>query len=174
MVERSGCPINLVTEALGDRWSMVLLREVIFGDRRTFRAILDNSLEGIATNILAACLKLLVAEGFLTAAPDPTHKQRTICSLTEKAIALVPALVALGAWGRVLLRTTLELAAPNKLLSEGGHRLQEAVMDELRERHLGQPYRLQGPRASKLLHEAYERSLAESPEADIRDGAEKQ
>ena len=173
MANRSGCPINLATEALGDRWSMVLLRDVIFGNHRTFRAILEHSLEGIATNILAARLKTLVAEGFLTAAADPAHKQRTIYSLTEKAIALVPALVAFGAWGRVFLPTAPALAAPNKLLSEGGRKLQEAFMDELRERHLGQPYRRRGPRVSSLLQDAYEKSLTRAPESHLRGGAPK-
>lgn len=150
---------------------MVLLRDVIFGDQRTFRAMLENSMEGIATNILAARLKALVAEGFLTAAPDPAHKQRTIYSLTEQAIALVPALVALGAWGRAFLPATHSLSAPNRLLSEGGHELQAAFMDELRERHLGQPYRRDGPRVSALLQEAYLRALAEPAEDGLGDKA---
>jgi DNA-binding HxlR family transcriptional regulator len=172
MAERSGCPINLATEALGDRWSMVVLRDIIFGNQRTFRAILDHSLEGIATNILAARLKSLVAGGFLTAAPDPAHKQRTIYSLTEKSIALVPALVALGAWSRAFLPTTPALSAPNKVLAEGGHQLQEAFMDELRERHLGRPFRHDGPLPSTLLREAYEAALLEAAKADIRREAE--
>ena len=159
MTERSGCPINLATEAIGDQWSMVLLRDVIFGDQRTFRSILDNSMEGIATNILGARLKSLVSKGFLTAAPDPAHKQRTVYSLTEKAIAFVPAMIAIGAWGRAFLPTTPELAAPNTVLAEGGIELQEAFMDELRERHLGQPYRHQGVRPSVLIREAYETEL---------------
>lgn len=159
MSERSGCPINLATEEIGDRWSMVLLRDIMFGDHRTFRSILDNSMEGIATNILGTRLKSLVATGFLTAAPDPAHKQRTIYSLTEKAIAFVPAMIAIGAWGRAFLSTSPELAAPNKVLAEGGTKLQEAFMDELRERHLGQPYLCEGERPSTLIHEAYEAEL---------------
>ena len=139
---------------------MVLLRDVMFGDQRTFRAILDNSMEGIATNILAARLKSLVAEGLLTAAPDPTHKQRTVYSLTEKSIALVPALVALGAWARTHLPTTPELSAPNRVLSEGGSNMQEKFMDELRERHLGQPYTHEDPRVSQLLFETSAQALA--------------
>ncbi|WP_300073806.1 helix-turn-helix domain-containing protein [uncultured Ruegeria sp.] len=173
MAERSGCPINLATEALGDRWSMVLLRDIIFGNQRTFRAILDNSLEGIATNILAARLKMLLAEEFLTAASDPSHKQRTIYSLTEKSIALVPALIALGAWGRAFLPTTPELSAPNKVLAEGGQQLQEVFMDELRERHLGQLFVHEGPRPSTLLQEAYEAARADAVKFGVRGEAEK-
>lgn len=173
MEARSGCPINLATEALGDGWSMVLLRDVMFGDQRTFRAILHNSMEGIATNILAARLKSLLAEGLLTAAPDPTHKQRTIYSLTEKSIALVPALIALGAWARLFLPTSPELSAPNRVLADGGPELQGAFMDELREIHLGQPYLHQGTRPSVLICKAYEAAMAETVEADVRGNAEK-
>ncbi len=173
MDARSGCPINLATEVLGDGWSMVLLRDVIFGNRRTFRTILESSMEGIATNILAARLKSLVAQGLLTAAPDPKHKQRTIYSLTEKSIALVPALVTLGAWARSFLPISQKLSVPNRVLAEGGLEFQEEFMDELRERHLGQPYLHQGTRPSALMSEAYEAALAEFAEADLRGNAEK-
>ena len=134
---RSGCPINLATELLGDRWSMIVLRDIIFGNRRTFRDILTNSLEGIASNILADRLRKLVENGMLTAAADPHHKQRTIHSLTEKSIALLPVLVALGAWGRTFLPVSPELAIRNQVLEEGGVALQKAFMDELRSHHLG-------------------------------------
>ena len=80
---RSGCPINLSVEVLGDRWSLVVLRDMMFGNFRTYRELHGNSLEGIATNILAARLRHLEAEGFISAAADPSHKQRTIYSLTE-------------------------------------------------------------------------------------------
>ncbi len=160
MTQRSGCPINLATEALGDRWSIVLLRDIMFGDKRTFRDLLTNSLEGIATNILASRLKSLEAAGFLTSAPDPNHKQRTIYSLTEMAIALLPAMIALGAWGRQFLPTAPELAIRNKVLEDGGPELQAAFMDELRARHLGTPDIWDGPPVSERLQAAYEAEVA--------------
>lgn len=156
MSHRSGCPINLATEVLGDRWSMVVLRDVMFGNRRTYREILDNSLEGIATNILASRLKKLVAEGMLTAAADPAHRQRTILSLTEKSIALLPAMIALGAWGRRFLPVTPELAIRNRLLEEGGAEMLEAFMAELRETHLGIANSRGGPTVAERLQAAYE------------------
>jgi DNA-binding HxlR family transcriptional regulator len=99
MNQRSGCPINLSIEVLGDRWSVIVLRDMMFGNRRSYGELLANSLEGIATNILAARLKHLEAEELITASDDPRHKQKKIYSLTEKAIALVPIMVQLGAWG---------------------------------------------------------------------------
>lgn len=66
MEPRSGCPINAAVEVLGDRWSLLVLRDVIFGDRRHFRALLTGSIEGIASNILADRLVRLVEAGILT------------------------------------------------------------------------------------------------------------
>ena len=97
---RSGCPINLSLEVFGDRWSLVILRDMIFGGARHFRELLTGSLEGIASNILASRLKHLVELGMLTKVPDPTHKQKAIYSLTEASIQLVPVMTALGSWGR--------------------------------------------------------------------------
>lgn len=160
--KRSGCPINLATEILGDGWSMVILRDIMFGGRRTYCAILTNSLEGIATNILASRLKQLVENGLLTAAPDPGHRQRTIYSLTEKAIALLPAMAALGAWGRQFLPTEPELAIRNQVLEEGGRELQEAFMAELRETHLGITNPLSGPRVAERLEIAFQQVKLEN------------
>ena len=62
---RSGCPINLTLEVLGDRWSLIVIRDVIFGDRRRYRELLTRSEEGIASNVLADRLKRLVAAGLV-------------------------------------------------------------------------------------------------------------
>jgi DNA-binding HxlR family transcriptional regulator len=61
---RSGCPINAGLEALGDPWALLVLRDIIFGDRRRFRGLLTQSEEGIASNILSRRLKDLVAAVF--------------------------------------------------------------------------------------------------------------
>src|SRR5215510_2624948 len=96
---RSGCPINLTLEVVGDKWSLIVLRDMIFGNRRHFRELLANSQEGIASNILADRLKTLVEAGILTKADDPTHKQKSIYSLTEQGIQLLPVLAQMSGWG---------------------------------------------------------------------------
>lgn len=136
---RSGCPINLALETLGDRWSLIVIRDMMFGNRRHFRELLQGSTEGIASNILADRLKRLVAAGLLTRRDDPTHRQKAIYSLTEAGIQLLPVLAQLGAWGRRHRPTTPDLAIRAQLLEEGGPALWEAFMDELRHRHLGAP-----------------------------------
>lgn len=139
MDQRSGCPINLSVEVLGDKWSIVVLRDIMFGNHRTYGELHGKSLEGIATNILADRLRRLTAEGLVTAAADPTHKQRTIYSLTEKAIALVPVMVQLGSWGVRFLPAAPELAARSIALEEGGPKMWRDFMDELRHLNLGAP-----------------------------------
>jgi DNA-binding HxlR family transcriptional regulator len=136
---RSGCPINLTLEILGDRWSLLVLRDMMFGNRRHFRELLGKSEEGIASNILADRLKKLSAQGMITRADDPTHKQKAIYSLTEKAIQLVPIMAMVGAWGRRHLPVSEELSIRAQLLEEGGQPMWEAFMEELRRLHLGKP-----------------------------------
>lgn len=133
---RSGCPINLTLEVLGDRWSLIVIRDIIFGDRRRYRELLTRSEEGIASNVLADRLKRLVAAGLLTKSDDPRHRQSAIYSLTEPAIQLVPLLAQMGAWGRRHAPASRELSIRAQLLEEGGPPLWDALMGELRARHL--------------------------------------
>jgi DNA-binding HxlR family transcriptional regulator len=151
---RSGCPINLTLEMLGDRWSLIVIRDVMFGNRRHFRELLGHSEEGIASNILADRLKRLVANGLLSKRDDPTHRQKAIYSLTEKAIQLLPLLAHMGAWGRRHTPVSEELSVRAQLLEEGGPAMWDAFMAELRAIHLGAP----SPRRSVFgeLKAAYE------------------
>jgi DNA-binding HxlR family transcriptional regulator len=135
--QRSGCPINLTLERLGDRWSLIVIRDVIFGSRRHYRDLLNNSEEGIASNILADRLKKLVDTGLLSKDADPTHKQKSIYSLTEPAIQLMPLLAVMGAWGIQHLPASRELSVRATLLEEGGPVMWDTFMDELRHIHLG-------------------------------------
>jgi DNA-binding HxlR family transcriptional regulator len=134
--QRSGCPINLTMEVLGDRWSLIIIRDIMFGNRRYFRELQSNSLEGIASNILAARLKHLIKIGLLSRRDDPSHKQKGIYSLTEKSIELVPVLAMIGAWGSKYLPVTPELSIRAQLLEKGGPKLWQEFMDELTRLHI--------------------------------------
>jgi DNA-binding HxlR family transcriptional regulator len=154
---RSDCPINLTLEALGDQWSLIVVRDIMFGGRRRFRELLAASEEKIASNILADRLKHLVELGVLTRAPDPTHKQKQIYSLTEMGIELLPVFVALGAWGRRYLPATEALSIRAELLERGGPKLVQRFMAELRAEHL------RGEAVSTVREElraAYEKACA--------------
>ena len=162
---RSGCPINLTMEVLGDRWSLIIIRDMMFGNRRHFRDLQNHSIEGIASNILAARLKHLVGIDMLSRRDDPTHKQKAVYSLTERSIQLVPMLAAIGAWGRKHLPVTKELAIRAQLLEEGGPKLWNAFMEELRALHLAgsEPSKTKRPKRVSVLqklNEAYQKTAA--------------
>lgn len=156
---RSGCPINLTLEVLGDRWSLIVIRDIMFGNRRHYRELLTRSDERIASNILADRLKRLVEAGLLAKRNDPSHQQKAIYSLTEPAIQLVPVLAHMGAWGRRHLPVSPELSIRAQLLEDGGPAMWNAFMDELRTLHLGAPAK--GPSVLGELQAAYEKVAAE-------------
>jgi DNA-binding HxlR family transcriptional regulator len=158
---RSGCPINLTLETLGDRWSLIVIRDLMFGNRRHYRELLNRSEEGIASNILADRLKRLTRAGLISRRDDPTHRQKGIYSLTEPAIQLVPLLAQMGAWGRRHTPTSEELAIRAQLLEEGGPAMWEAFMAQLRRIHLDAPG--EGPSVFAQLQAAYEAVVARKP-----------
>jgi len=161
---RSGCPINLTLEILGDKWSLIILRDMMFGNRRHFRDLLTHSLEGIASNILADRLKRLVAEGVISKADDPSHKQKAIYSLTEMGVELVPVFATIGAWGAKWLPVTDDLSIRAKVLADGGPALWAEFMEDLRVAHLGapRPAGRDGPNVRERLQAAYEAVVAAS------------
>lgn len=153
---RSGCPINLTLEVLGDRWSLIVIRDIMFGSRRHFRELLTRSEEGIASNILADRLRRLVEVGLLAKSDDASHRQKAIYSLTEPAIQLVPLLAVMGAWGRRHTPATHALSVRAELLEQGGPALWSEFMDELRSLHLGHP--IKGPSVLAQLQAAFEKA----------------
>ena len=163
---RSGCPINLTLEVVGDKWSLLIIRDMMFGNRRHFRELLTKSEEGIASNILADRLKRLVAQGIVTKAEDPTHKQKGVYSLSEAGIALLPVLAQMAVWGRKHTPVSEELSIRAQLLEEGGPKLWAEFMDELRETHLGVKRRRKtGPSVAERLQSAYQAVLARQQRA---------
>lgn len=159
---RSGCPVNLTLEVVGDKWSLLVIRDMIFGNRRHFRELLTKSEEGIASNILADRLKRLVEQGIISKADDPTHRQKGIYSLTEQGIELLPILAQMSVWGLKYRPVTEELGIRAQLLEEGGPKLWREFMAELRKTHLGIPARRRKGTATvaERLRAAYEAVVA--------------
>jgi DNA-binding HxlR family transcriptional regulator len=157
---RSGCAINAAVEVLGDRWSLLVLRDVMFGNRRHFRVLQELSEEGIASNILADRLQRLVADGLLTRA-QVGRGRRAEYRLTEAAIQLVPVLAELGRWGALHRPTTSSLRVRSEVLADGGPALWDDLMAELRAEHLGAPRPPRtGPSAAERLEAAYAAAVA--------------
>src|SRR5713101_5130258 len=94
---RSGCPLNASVEILGDRWSLLIIRDMMLRGFRSYTEFLE-SYEGIATNILADRLRKLVAYGIVSTEPDPSDGRKLIYLLTAKGIDLAPVLTEMVIW----------------------------------------------------------------------------
>lgn len=136
MEQRSGGPVAAAVDVLGDRWTLLILSDVIFGDRRYFRGLLTGASDGIASNILADRLVKLVEAGIL-ARGIAMRGQRARYSLTEAGIQTLPIICALGNWGLEWRPATGRYAGAQQLIRDGGPELLAELMDDLRLRHLG-------------------------------------
>jgi DNA-binding HxlR family transcriptional regulator len=94
---RSSCPISISLELIGDPWSLLVVRDLMFKGRRRYKEFLEAE-EGIASNVLADRLQRLESAGILRRAPDPDDGRRVVYSLTEKGIDLAPVLVEMVIW----------------------------------------------------------------------------
>lgn len=95
---RSACPISFTLDLVGDKWTLLVLRDLLFNDKRYYREFLEAG-EHIATNILANRLKRLEAEGLLTKERDPDNRKQVIYQPTQKSLALLPVLIEVAYWG---------------------------------------------------------------------------
>lgn len=133
--EKSGCPINLSLELLGDRWTLLIIRDMIFAGKKHFREFLQSD-EGISSRTLAERLQTLQDEGILTRSEDPTHGLKAIYRLTEAGIDLLPVLATLGAWGSRHRKSDDKLAWIADELAAGGEPALERMKAALRAEHV--------------------------------------
>jgi len=96
-MRRSGCPLNASVEMLGDRWSLLIIRDMMLRGFRTYKEFL-GSYEGIATNILTDRLRKLQAHGIITARHDKSDGRKLLYSLTAKGLDLAPVLTEMVLW----------------------------------------------------------------------------
>lgn len=132
---RSGCPINLGLEVFGDKWTLLIIRDMMFAGKRHFREFLASA-EGISSNILSDRLAMLVENGILTRTEDPGHKLKAIYSLTEKGIDLLPIIAQISRWSRSYMPVDPALAATGEARDKAGPGAAEAQMAALRAIHL--------------------------------------
>jgi DNA-binding HxlR family transcriptional regulator len=118
LLRRSNCPIACALDLVGDRWTLVVLRDLIMARKRYFQELLDGK-EGIATNILASRLKLLEAAGLVTRSADPAQARRVIYAPTGKALDLLPVLVELMCWSMKYISGSAAPAPFVRRLAEG-------------------------------------------------------
>jgi DNA-binding HxlR family transcriptional regulator len=101
---RSGCPLNASIEIFGDRWSLLIVRDMMLRGFSRYKEFL-GSYEGIATNILADRLRRLEGHGIIAATPDPSDARKVLYSLTPKGIDLAPVLTEMVLWAAAHERT---------------------------------------------------------------------
>jgi DNA-binding HxlR family transcriptional regulator len=94
----STCPINAALLVLGDRWALLIVRDMMFAGHQSFNQFLTSG-EGMATNILTDRLEKLVQSGVITKAPDPSDGRKWTYRLTKKGFELAPILLELSMWG---------------------------------------------------------------------------
>jgi DNA-binding HxlR family transcriptional regulator len=94
---RSECPLNASVEMLGDRWSLLIVRDMMLRGFRTYKQFME-CYEGIATNILADRLRKLMEYGVIEATPDRVDRRKLIYTLTAKGIDLAPVLTEMVLW----------------------------------------------------------------------------
>lgn len=94
---RSNCPVSFALDRVGDKWSLLIVRDLMFRGMQTYGEFLESG-EGIATNVLADRLKCLESEGIIEKSPDAENKRRILYSLTEKGLDLTPVLLELVRW----------------------------------------------------------------------------
>jgi DNA-binding HxlR family transcriptional regulator len=111
---RSQCPIACALDVLGDRWTLVVLRDLVFLHKQRYQELLDSN-EGIATNILASRLKLLEAAGLVTRKADPAAPRRALYAPTTKALDLLPVMIELMRWST---RYNADTYVPPQLLDK--------------------------------------------------------
>jgi DNA-binding HxlR family transcriptional regulator len=133
---RSTCPINLAIELFGDRWTLLILRDIVFAGRRHFRELLRGSDESITSSVLADRLDRLVGAGILTRSGDPTHKQKAVYRLNDAGVDLVPVLATIGTWGAAHCAADPDRAAAARELDYELPESWAALMESLRADHL--------------------------------------
>ncbi len=95
---RCSCPITSAIDMIGDKWSLVVIKNMLLFDLKTFKDLSETN-EKIATNILASRLKALEAKGFITKTKPANNKKTNIYLLTDKGLSLIPIIIELAIWG---------------------------------------------------------------------------
>lgn len=105
---RSGCPIASVLDIVGDKWSLLIIRDMLIMHKKTFKNISDSD-ERIAPSILSARLKLLESYKLITKRKFPENKKENIYLLTDKGIDFAPIIIEFSLWGETYMREFNEI-----------------------------------------------------------------
>lgn len=131
---RSDCPLNFGLEIFGDKWSLLIVRDLMFFGKRYYNEFLSSD-ESISTNTLAERLLMLEKQKIIKKEKDKSHKQKVIYTLTEKGIDLAPVIINIGLWSEKYAKTLnphkeILLGASRKNYSKGITQLKKKLAKE--------------------------------------------
>ncbi len=127
---KSYCPQNRILEVIGDKWTLLIIRDMMLNNKRYFREFLQSE-EKIASNILSNRLKMLEQEEIIYKKKSPDHKQKICYSLTQKGIDLFPILMENARWSLKYKTVDEDDAKKAKSILDGGPAKIQSIMDEL-------------------------------------------
>jgi len=122
---RSRCPVSFALDRVGDKWSLLVVRDIMFSGKETYGEFLESG-DGIATNVLADRLKCLETDGIIEKSQDPENKRRYLYRLTGKGLDLAPVLLEMMRWSA---KYDADTGTPQELLD-----MLENDMEGLREK----------------------------------------
>jgi DNA-binding HxlR family transcriptional regulator len=134
--QRSKCPVNMAVEVIGDKWTLLIIRDIMFNGKRHFRELLASE-EKIASNILTDRLAMLEDQGIITKKQDPDHKQKLIYSLTAKGVDLLPIIKEVGAWSFKYKSVDLKKYSHAKMLAEANPKVVESIKHQISKEQMG-------------------------------------
>ncbi len=129
-LQRSPCVVSNVLEIIGDRWTLLLVRDLLFFNKHEYKEFLASP-ESIATNILADRLKKLVNEGLVGEITHPENKSRKLYYLTAKGKDLMPILVEIVRWGAAYLPETAEMRVIFERIKSNPDLLKAQILESL-------------------------------------------
>ncbi len=131
MKQRSDCPISSALDIIGDKWSLLIVRDIMMNGKNTYNEFLKSA-EKIATNVLADRLAMLEATGILTKAEHPDSKAKIYYKLTNKGIDLLPILIEMILWADEHLPVSNDAVAYGKLLKKDKATITKQMMTALK------------------------------------------
>ena len=126
---RSHCPINFTLEHFGDKWSFLIIRDLMFKGKRHYNEFLEAG-ENVSTSVLGDRLRKLEAHGIISKEKDSVKKSRIRYSLTKKGIDLLPILIEMIIWGGEKDRLT---ESPEEFMDQAAQN-KEALINRIREK----------------------------------------
>ncbi len=133
--KRSECPLSCSLDVFGDKWSLLIIRDLMFGNKCTYNDFLKSE-EGIATNILASRLKGLEENGIIEKSVHPESKAKNLYQLTQKGIDLLPIIMEIYIWSDKYFEIPTNLKATINAAKKDKDKFVRQVTKELKDKQI--------------------------------------